>query len=196
MKINHALILSPHTDDAELGCGGTIAKFVEMGINVSVLAFSGGKAEVSEFKKSVGFLGAEMFLSDYETRNFAAERQRILEELIDSAKFFNADAIFVPCENDIHQDHQVITQEAIRAFKHSTIYGYELPWNNIQFNAKAFNCISEKHLQKKIDALAQYNSQKDKIYFRPDFIRSLARVRGTQSKNEFAEAFEIIRYYL
>jgi LmbE family N-acetylglucosaminyl deacetylase len=87
----------------------------------------------------------------------------------------------------------VITQEAIRAFKRSTILGYELPWNNIQFTTNYFVRLEEADVEKKLAALREYRSQADKDYFAESFMRGLLRVRGTQIQCENAEAFEAIR---
>src|SRR5258705_403046 len=103
------LVLAPHTDDGELGCGATIAKFIA-------------------------------------------------------------------AENDVHQDHQVVFAEGLRAFKNSNVLGYELPWNNFRFQPNYFEKITEQNLQLKLAALKEYKSQSQRKYMSPDFIRSLAVV--------------------
>ena len=104
------------------------------------------------------------------------------------------DLVFIPSPNDLHQDHKVIAEEGIRAFKKSTILGYEMPWNNISFNTISFIPLEERHIKKKIDALRCYETQRYRSYLSEDFIRSLARTRGTQIEVEYAEAFEVIRW--
>ena len=106
----------------------------------------------------------------------------------------NPDLLLVPATSDIHQDHQVICREAIRAFKHVTVLGYELPMNTITFKHACFIRLNERHLQTKIASLACYESQKFRNYAEETFIRGLARVRGVQSGHEYAEAFEVIRW--
>jgi hypothetical protein len=101
--------------------------------------------------------------------------------------------ILLPCPTDIHQDHQVIFMEGRRAFKENTLLGYELPWNSWNFSASALSPVGEAHLAKKMDALACYTSQHTRPYFRNEFVRSLATVRGTQAGHTFAEAFEVVR---
>nr|WP_287420960.1 hypothetical protein [Candidatus Brachybacter algidus] len=108
-------------------------------------------------------------------------------------KEIDPDIIFIPSPRDIHQDHSTVANEAIRAFKTKTIYGYELIWNNIDFKTNAFIVLQERHVAKKIEALNAYQTQAGKDYLNPDFIRSLAVVRGTQIGKPFAEAFELIR---
>ncbi len=94
----------------------------------------------------------------------------------------------------MHQDHQVITNEALRAFKQSTILGYEMPWNNILFRANCFIALREKDVEKKLQALRCYKTQIGRRnYFEEDFLRGILRTRGTHIKAKYAEAFEVIK---
>lgn len=136
------LALSPHTDDAEIGCGGTLSKFKKKGCYIRLIAFSwcnleSLKVEISESAKVLGIDNLDIL--DYPRRNFFLERQNILNFLYDIATSEDFDLILVPSTSDLHQDHQVICQEAIRAFKTSSIWGYEMPWNNIIFQTSCFS---------------------------------------------------------
>ena len=101
--------------------------------------------------------------------------------------------VLLPAASDVHQDHQVIHQEGIRAFKNTTFAGYELPWNNFSFHTNFFIRLSENEMQKKVNALKKYESQSHRNYMKEDFIRSLAKVRGVQANAEYAEAFEVYK---
>jgi len=201
------LILAPHTDDGELGCGGTIARFVEDGKEVYYAAFSVAEKSVPEgfpknileieVRKAMKILGvseSNLLIYKYEVRTFSYHRQEILEDVISLRNALQPDLVFIPSPNDLHQDHKVIAEEGIRAFKKSTILGYEMPWNNISFNTISFIPLEERHIKKKIDALRCYETQRYRSYLSEDFIRSLARTRGTQIEVEYAEAFEVIRW--
>lgn len=198
--------MAPHTDDAEFGCGGTISKLIEEGNNVFCVAFSACElslqthfpkdiliTEIKEASKELSISPDHLILFNYEVRTFNYKRQEILQDLIDLRSKLNPDMVFIPSLNDIHQDHYTIAHEGLRAFKNSTIFSYEVPWNNLNFNTSAFFVLSEQHLQKKINALAKYQSQAHRPYANADFLRSLARVRGTQINVEYAECFEVIR---
>jgi len=200
------LVLAPHTDDGELGCGGTIARLLEEGAEVFYLAFSTAEASVpegfpshqleTEVKAATLALGIppdNLFIYKYQVRKLNYVRQEVLEELIRLRPQLNPDVVFLPSSQDIHQDHSTIYREGLRAFKHCTILGYELTWNNLAFSTDCFIRLEERQVQKKIDALQAYKTQEGKHYMAPDFIRSLARVRGTQIKTEYAEAFEVVR---
>lgn len=200
------LILAPHPDDGELGCGGAIARFCQEKREVHYAAFSPCRKSLpagspedlleKECKLAVQQLGlhpAKLLFYDFEVREFPAKRQDILEELVSLNKYIQPDLVIVPGSTDIHQDHQVIHQEALRAFKKSSILGYELPWNQHQFNSNFFIRLNPEHIERKIKALGCYESQGHRDYMQDDFIRSLARVRGVQCNAAFAEAFEVAR---
>jgi LmbE family N-acetylglucosaminyl deacetylase len=208
LKFNHKsiLILSPHTDDAELGCGGTIKLLLEQGNEVHVAAFSACRHSVlagfpedvlvQEIKASTRELGIpaeNLYLFDYDVRTFNFHRQEILDDILNLRNKIKPDVVFVPSVNDIHQDHYTIAQEAVRAFKFSTLLCYELPWNNFEFKTTLFYSLEQKHIDAKMQALACYKSQVHRPYMQPDFIQSLARVRGVQVGLPFAEVFEVVR---
>jgi len=200
------LVLAPHTDDGELGCGGAIAKFCEEGKEVFYVAFSDCKISLAadlppdtlrnECKKATALLGikeANLIFFDYDVRTFPEYRQSILEELVKLNKSIQPDLVFTPASQDVHQDHGVVYAETLRAYKYCSILGYELPWNNLSFNYDFFIRLSEKNIQSKTNSLAAYTSQSHRSYFKKDFILSLAKVRGVQAGDDYAEAFESIR---
>jgi LmbE family N-acetylglucosaminyl deacetylase len=200
------LVLAPHTDDGELGCGGSIAKFCAEGKEVFYAAFclcakslpAGLPPNTLELecKKAISVLGipsSNLILFNYEVRELPASRQKILEELLQLNKQINPDMVFLPAASDIHQDHQVIHQEGMRAFKNISIAGYELPWNNNSFHNSFFIRLTETEVEKKVGALKEYKSQSHRNYMQEDFIRSLAKVRGIQCNSMYAEAFELYK---
>ena len=208
-NIQKILILAPHTDDGELGCGGSIARFIEEGKKVFYAAFSTAEesvdpelpnnileTEVKAATKKLGIKRENLFIYNNEVRKLNYIRQEILEELIKLKKKIKPDIIFMPSINDIHQDHSTVAREGLRAFKDRTILGYELIWNNITFNTSTFIILQHNHVQSKVDALQEYKSQKDKAYMSQDFIFSLAKSRGVQIGKEYAECFEVIRWVM
>jgi LmbE family N-acetylglucosaminyl deacetylase len=193
---SNVLVLSPHTDDGELGAGGTIAKLVENGSQLNYFAFSAPREVlIEECSKALNVLGVETFkIFDFKVRYFPKQRQEILEILFDYNEKNKPDLVLTPSPNDLHQDHQTVTNEALRAFKHSTILGYELPWNNIIFRENCFITLEERHVKKKIQALWNYKSQiSRRHYFDKEYLIGLTRSRGTQIQEKYAEAFEAIK---
>ncbi len=203
-----ALILGAHTDD-EFGCAGTIVRMVESGIEVHCVAFSRCEESIppglprdvleTEWQRATARLGIpaeNLQLFPFRVRHFPQFRQDILEQLVLLRKQIQPDVIFLPASVDIHQDHCTISKEGIRAFKHSTVLGYELPMNTITFQHACFIRLDERHLRAKIESLMCYESQAFRNYRNAEFIRGLARVRGVQINSEYAEAFEVLRWIL
>lgn len=211
MKIgaNRILILAPHTDDGEFGCGGSIAKFSEEKKEIFYMAFSTAEKsvppgfpkdilqkEVKEATLRLGIPPSNLILKKYEVRKLNYERQKILEELVQIKKEINPDLVFLPSTNDLHQDHQTIAMEGIRAFKEVSIIGYELPWNTITFHSHIFIKLKKSHIHKKVDALKAYKSQAKRHYANDEYLWSWAKTRGVQIGAEFAETFETIRWVI
>ncbi|TCZ77511.1 PIG-L family deacetylase [Paenibacillus albiflavus] len=203
------IVLSPHTDDGELGCGATLAKAISKGDEVFYLAFTGAERSVPEgypsnilrleAKESTRVLGIKadnVEILSYPVREFNAYRQEILEDLVRMNKQVNPNLVFIPSLRDRHQDHQVIANEGLRAFKSASILSYELPWNNIDFAAHSFMEVDEKLLRQKMESLSCYKSQSHRPYMTETFINGWASMRGVQCGKTYAEAFEVLRIYL
>lgn len=203
------LVLAPHTDDGEFGCGATLTKWSEAGSEIHYVAFSSCEQSVPEgFPKDIlvqevksatkvlGIAPNNLNVLNYEVRKFSSSRQEILEDMVKMRKAINPDVVFTPSSNDFHQDHFTIAQEGLRAFKHSTILCYEVPWNNITFNTLCFSKVDEKHIATKVKSLEQYKSQAFRNYATEDFIKSLAKVRGVQAGSTYAEAFDVLRWFI
>lgn len=208
-KYKNILVLAPHTDDGELGLGGTINYLVEQGKNVVYAAFSTAeqsvpegfpkdilKTEVKSATAKLGIKPENLLIYHYEVRKLGYVRQEILEELIRIRNNMSFDIVFIPSLHDIHQDHTTIANEGLRAFKNTTLLGYELIWNNLTFNTQCFVRLQERHIKAKINALKEYGSQGERNYLSEDFIMALARTRGVQVGCEYAESFEVVRLFL
>lgn len=203
------LVLAPHTDDGEFGCGGTIARYAEGGSDVFYATFSLCEESVpSEFPRNIlemevreataalGIPPANLIIYRYPVRRLPEVRQDILENLIQLKKEIDPDLVLLPSKYDLHQDHNQVAMEGLRAFKDRCLMGYEVPWNNLIFQTLAFVLLEERHVQKKIEALACYRSQSSKLYADPEYIRGLARTRGVEIGSRFAECYEVMRWVL
>jgi len=202
-------VLAPHTDDGELGAGATISKLIEMGADVYYFAFSTAETSVPDgFPKDIlktevisatarlGIKKENVIIYNYEVRKLNYARQEILEDLIKRRKILKPDLVLMPSLNDIHQDHSTIAQEGLRAFKGTTVLGYELIWNNLTFNTTSFVKLEKKYIQAKCNALKEYKSQGKRDYMSEEFIFALAKTRGLQIGSEYAESFEVIRWVM
>jgi LmbE family N-acetylglucosaminyl deacetylase len=201
MKI---LIICAHTDD-EIGCAGSIVRMIEEGHEVIYRALCGiekalvqaGKSqdtariECIESMKRLGIKNSYVY--SFENRVFPKYRQEILDVMLLWKNKYKPDIVFIPASTDIHQDHQVVHNEGVRAFKHSTIMGYELPQNIISAKNSSFIKLKSHQIQLKVYAIQAYISQTERIFMSPEFIWGQARMRGVQCNSEYAEAFELIR---
>ena len=126
-KFKNVYVLAPHTDDGELGAGGTISKLIENGANVFYFAFSTAetsvpdgfpknilKTEVINATQKLGIKKENVIIYNYEVRKLNYARQEILEDLIKHRKEIMPDLVLMPSLNDIHKDHSTIAQEGLR----------------------------------------------------------------------------------
>ena len=206
MKKN-ILVIGPHVDDGEWGCGASIAKWLEEGNTVFYVSFSAAeesvidgfplgilRKEILDSANELGLNELNVLVLNFTVRFFPRDRQEILEEMINLKRKIKPNIVVVPSSYDTHQDHEVISQEAFRAFKESTILGYEFPTNNKKIDLTFFNVVSQSHLDKKIAAMGAYKSQLFRAQNYADLIESLATIRGWQIRERYAEAFEVIRW--
>jgi LmbE family N-acetylglucosaminyl deacetylase len=200
------LVLAPHTDDGEFGCGGTMARLVEQGSEVRYVAFSIATRslpegfppdtlarEVREATTELGIPPECLTVHDFDVRTFPDHRQEILERLIEIWNDWQPDVVFQPSLHDVHQDHQTIAAEGLRAFKRTTILGYEIPWNNFDFAYQAYFALESRHIERKVAALAKYASQQHRRYANPEYVWNVARTHGINVNLEYAEVFQVYR---
>jgi N-acetylglucosamine malate deacetylase 1 len=204
--IERAVVLAPHTDDGEFGCGATMTRLVEAGADVRYVAFSiatrslpAGFApdtlarEVREATAEIGIPAANLTVHDFDVRTFPGHRQEILELLIEIWNEWRPDCVFMPSLHDVHQDHQTIAQEGLRAFKRTTILGYEIPWNNFDFSYQWYVSLEKHHIERKVAALEKYASQQHRRYANPEYVWNVARTHGINVNREYAEVFQVYR---
>lgn len=209
MRYQKILILAPHTDDGELGCGATISKYLREGRQIFYVAFSACdqslpeglpigtlKKELFNATNTLGIPDQNVTVFNYEVRNFAAHRQEILDDMIMLGRKIQPDVVFMPSVKDIHQDHYTVALEGLRAFKNITILCYEVPWNNFTFDNQAFSCVDEQDVVNKISAIKCYKSQEKRLYASEEFTRALLKTHGVQVGVDFAEVFEVPRLIL
>ncbi|TLP37784.1 PIG-L deacetylase family protein [Arcobacter arenosus] len=206
MKI---IVFAPHTDDIELGCGATLSRYIKEGAEVKYIAFSICEewvpkefpmdilfSEATNAAKSLGVKEENINIYRFRATELWKVRDKIFDIMFELNKSFSPDMVFCHSKNDLHQDHSTIAIECERVFKSSTILGYEMPWNNTEFKSNCHIKVEKEDIENKIKALDFYKSQKCKNYVDEDFIWSLAKVRGVQIKEKYAEAFEVIRVKL
>jgi len=190
MKI---LLLAAHPDDIEFSMGATVSKLIREGHEIYMFCFCDCDIK-DEFYKSITLFKQIKIIGiyDYKVRTLPEHRQQVLEILKNTTPY-KMDVVYLPCSFDIHQDHEVIHNEGVRAFKHSTIYGFSFAWNNIKEDLRHFELVTQEDIDLKMRAIECYKSQESRYYSNIDFILSQIKVNGKKINRNFAECFEIIR---
>jgi N-acetylglucosamine malate deacetylase 1 len=191
------LAIAPHTDDIELGCGATLHKYKDQ-YQIDTVAISSAQPlakgdPVQEFYDAMKIIGANVSFLDFQCRTLNERRQDLLDYFWQLQQKNKYDIIFCPSSYDHHQDHQVTYDEAFRAFKHSTILGYELPWNNRTFRTDVFISVEEDNIDAKVKMLDCYETQLERAFMCKEYVKDIARTRGLQVNKKYVEAFEAIR---
>ncbi len=195
------LFLGAHPDDIELGCGALIHHIAPI-CQVRCVTLSDNqknpslKNVVEEHYKSMDILGVtreNAVFGQFTTRIFPDARQEILEYFLKLREEFRPDIIFVHSRQDVHQDHNTMTEESLRAFRGITVLGFDVVRSSYGFFPHFLVEVSEEDVNAKIEALSQYETYRDKYYFNSELTRSISVRHGALAEIPFAEGFDILR---
>jgi LmbE family N-acetylglucosaminyl deacetylase len=191
------LCLGAHSDDIEIGCGGTILRLCESRpVEIVWVVFSAGKIREQEANES-----AKLFLKDSSTKQVivkdfrngffpytAVEIKEYFEEL---KEICNPDIIFSHYGKDLHQDHRLISDLTWNTFRNHWILEFEIPKYDGDLGApNVFFELNEKTCTEKCNYIIQsFKTQKEKHWFTSETFLSLMRLRGVESATRYAEAF-------
>lgn len=207
MIYERVLAIGAHTDDIELGCAGLLSRLRREGSDIKVVVFS--RAEESlpegaaadtlerECNRAITHLGlsaSSLIVNHIPVRRFLEFRQSILDDLVAINKQFKPLLVLTMSGRDTHQDHQVIHNESVRAFRSATILAYEIPWNQWETSMQLFVELAAEDLDTKSAMIAEYKSQDSlgRRYMDGNYAATAALFRGYQSKMNLAEAYEVI----
>ena len=195
------LFLGAHPDDIELGCGALLHHIVKQ-TEVLCVTLSDNqknpdlKNVKNEHFEAMAVLGVpeeKIVLGPFTTRIFPDSRQEILEYFLKFRKEFKPDLIFVHSKQDIHQDHNTMTDEALRAFRGITVLGFDVVRSTHNFFPHFLVEVTEEDVNKKIEALSKYETYRDRYYFNAELTRSIMVRHGALAERPFAEGFDILR---
>jgi len=197
------LAIGAHPDDIEIGCGGTLIKYVRRGHNVFLLLITkgekGGDIETryDEQLKAAEIIGAkDIFWGNYLDTELVDKGNEIIHTVESHIDHVNPDIIFVNFFDDTHQDHRTVNESVLSATRYvKNVLFYEVPTTN-NFVPYVFVDISET-LEGKIMALEAHQSQVMKTNIEDlsivEIARSGATFRGIQGRVKYAEAFSALR---
>ncbi len=198
---SRVLFVGAHPDDIELGAGALIAHIVNQ-TSIKCLTLSDNqknpdlKLVASEHRRSMSQLGVadeNVIVGQFETRRFPDFRQEILEYLIQWNRSFQPDIVFTHTRADIHQDHGTVTEEVLRAFRGTTVLGFDVLRSTYGFFPNFLVEVDESDVEKKLAALAEYNTYTAKYYFDPAITRATLVRQGALAERPYAEGFDILR---
>lgn len=207
MEYERVLAIGAHTDDIELGCAGLLSRLRREGSEVSVIVFS--RAEDSlpegaapdtlerECGRAMAHLGLgsdSVIIKRFPVRRLHEFRQPILEDLVAINRRLNPQLVLTMSARDTHQDHEVVHSESIRAFRSSTILGYEIPWNQQESAGQLLAELAPEDLDTKSAMMAEYKSQNalGRRYMDGNYAETAASFHGYRSQMALAEAYEVI----
>jgi len=194
------LCLGAHSDDIEIGCGGTMLKLLHEYSDLSVhwVVFSSGEERAREARASADrFLeGAEkknVVVRNFRTSFFPYEGLKIKECFEAIKDDFSPDIIFTHYGKDLHQDHRVLSELTWNTFRSHLILEYEIPkYDGGLGSPNVFVHLDEPTCRKKVEIILEsFRTQAEKQWFSADAFLSLLRLRGIESDapTRYAEAF-------
>ena len=194
------LYLGAHSDDIEIGCGGTVLELVRAHPDAAIrwVVFSAGGVRASEARKSARrFIGKRaataVELHEFRDGFFPVEFGAIKEVFEAMARSFRPDVVFTHRREDRHQDHRVVSDLTWNTFRRQLILEYEIPkWDGDLGVPNTFVPLSASVARRKVRLLMDaFASQRSKDWFDEETFRGLARLRGLECRapSGFAEAF-------
>jgi len=196
------LCIGAHSDDIEIGAGGTILSLIERGVRLDVtwcVASAMGRREEEARASADDFLaGAEAVsveLGSFDDSFFPAQMREIKEWLAAIRGRSAPDIVLTHRRNDAHQDHRTMNEITWNLFRDHQILEYEIPkWDGDIGRPNIYVPLSRERLERKAELLLRhFGSQRSKDWFDAEIFSGLSRLRGMECRapEGFAEAFTL-----
>jgi LmbE family N-acetylglucosaminyl deacetylase len=193
------LCLGAHSDDIEIGCGGTLLQLRQDGAELKFhwVVFSATGKRSEEARKAAELFTAgcdkEVFVKEYRDGFLSYSGVQIKEFFEELKGRVNPDLIFTHWHGDAHQDHRLISELTWNTFRNHLILEYEIPkYDGDMGRPNVFVPLHEPVCRKKVDNLHEaFESQREKPWFERETFLGLMRLRGMESNapSGYAEAF-------
>ena len=192
------LCLGAHADDIEIGAGGTLLTWAESGAELDVhwcvasaVGERAGEAEASAQEFLAGAARLTIEVGQFSDAYLPYEGAKLKRWIEAQTSRMKPDVILTHARDDAHQDHRLINELTWNAFRDSLILEYEIPkWDGDLGRANAYVALQPQVLTRKIELLMKhFGSQRSKDWFDEETFRALARLRGVESRADYAEAF-------
>ena len=192
------VVLGAHSDDVEIGCGGTLLQLANAGIGLRVtwvvLSASDARAEEARASAAAFLPGVELDVRVGAFRDAFFPHEPGVKEFVEALKADVApDLVLTHTRHDLHQDHRVVCELAWNTFRDHLVLEYEIPkYDGDLGSPNVFVPLAEEHVRRKAQLLIEhFGSQRDKHWFTEDLFLSLARIRGVECRSPtgYAEGF-------
>ena len=193
------LCLGAHSDDIEIGCGGTIMKLLQTYSNVEFLwvVFSADEIRKQEALKSASLLLEKALIKKIRIHNFRDSffpyQGSEIKESFEDMKAFNPDLIFTHQYSDLHQDHKQISELTYNTFRNHLILEYEIPkYDGDLGSPNVFSLLEKTLCNRKTKLLIDsFKSQEHNQWFSESTFQAILRLRGIEANSPtgYAEAF-------
>jgi LmbE family N-acetylglucosaminyl deacetylase len=194
------LCLGAHSDDIEIGCGGTILQLLKSDRNITVywVVLSANSKRKKEAAESANALLTQagkkhVVIEDFRDGYFPYVGAGIKEYFETLKNEFSPDLIFTPCRNDLHQDHRLVSELTWNTYRNHVILEYEIPkYDGDLGSPNVYVHLDEEICKRKTrHILHHFKTQADNHWFAEETFLSVARLRGIESNapSKYAEAF-------
>jgi LmbE family N-acetylglucosaminyl deacetylase len=194
------LCLGAHSDDIEIGAGGTLLTWLRQGRKLEIFwsVLSADDAREDEARASArdfleGAARVDVEVMKFKTSFFPSQENEIKTWFESLKSRVNPDVILTHRRDDFHQDHREVSRHTWATFRDHLILEYEIPkWDGDLGRPNLYVPVAADVLQRKIDLLiAHFGTQRSKDWFDQETFRALARLRGMECRAPecFAEGF-------
>ncbi len=203
LQLDHpktVLCLGAHSDDIEIGCGGTLLKLIaeNPGLRVVWVVFSGEQTRVEEATSSAndfleGCCEREVIVKGFRDSYFPYQGEAIKDFFHALSKEVQPDLVFTHRKEDAHQDHRTLADFTWCTFRNHMILEYEIPkFEGDLGKPNVFVPLTTEQCQTKVDLLMQhFASQRSKNWFTRETFDAMHRLRGLECVSDYAEAFTV-----
>jgi len=198
--LKRVLCIGAHSDDIEIGCGGTVLRLIEQNPNLEFywLVLCSNPQRAIEATKS-----ANEFLKGVKKKTIVVKDFRdgflpyigapVKEAFEEIKRTFVPDLVFTHTRQDLHQDHRMTCELTWNTFRSHMILEYEIPKYDADLKpTNYFVPLTDKQAKKKVKGLMRFfGTQKNKHWFSEDLFEGLMRLRAIEvaSPTRYAEGF-------
>jgi LmbE family N-acetylglucosaminyl deacetylase len=196
--IKNILCLGAHSDDIEIGCGGTLLKLIRDHDDLTIwwVVFSAERSRSREARASAkaflkGVSRKTIVVKQFRGSFFPYDGEHIKEYFEEIKSAFRPDLVFTHYRDDRHQDHRILSDLAWNTFRNHLILEYEIPKYDGDLGIpNSFIRLDEEICRTKVEHLCRFfQTQTNKHWFSEETFLSLMRLRGMECATRYAEAF-------